>query len=95
MKYTYPLTIIYQNSLLDHALKELKYSGETMPERFPSAQHIFKNKNRVWNANWLRNEIADDVNMERLSKKEMKEVLQSFRQAFVDLGALQCHIKDH
>ncbi len=35
---------IYANNLVDHALKKLEYSGNTMSDRFTSAKYIFINK---------------------------------------------------
>jgi hypothetical protein len=83
-----PLAIIYANSLLDHALKTLQYSGQTMSQRLASAKLIFTNEKQVSDVNQLRNQIAHDINMKTLSENETKKALQSLRQALVDLGAL-------
>jgi uncharacterized membrane protein YcaP (DUF421 family) len=83
-----PLAIIYANNLLDDALKKLKYSGEVMKQRLKSAEHVFRNKKRVWKAYQLRNKIAHGINMELLPVKTMKHALQSVRQALVDLDVL-------
>jgi hypothetical protein len=74
-----PLAIIYANNLLDHALKTLKYSGQTMSERLASAKLIFTNEKQVSDVNQLRNQIAHDINMEQLTENETKKALKSFR----------------
>ena len=85
---TRPLAIIHANSLLDDALKKRKYSGDTMHQRLVSAQRVFKYKNEVWYANQLRNQIVHDVNMTSWAEADMRRALQGFRQALVDLGAI-------
>ncbi len=85
---TRPLAIIHANSLLDDALKKRKYSGDTMYQRLVSAQRVFTNKDEMWYANRLRNQMVHDANITSWVEKDMRRALQGFRQALVDLGAL-------
>jgi hypothetical protein len=86
---TRPLAIIHANSLLDDALKKRKYSGDTMHKRLVSAQRVFTNKDQVWYANQLRNQLVHDINMTPCPDNDTRRALQGFRQALVDLGALE------
>lgn len=75
------------DKLLDYALKQLNYPGETMADRLKKAESRLSNHNAVWRAHKLRNMIAHEVGFE-FSASEGQEALASFERALRDLGAL-------
>ena len=81
------LTILNADKLLDHALRERGFKGETMGERMKAAQKTWTNANHVWNAHKLRNRIAHEANV-RVSFDDTRRALVAFKQALKDLGAI-------
>ena len=79
--------ILQADKLLDRALKESGYKGQTMGERMAAASRVFSKPDQVWAAHKLRNRIAheDDV---KVSEKITRRVLSCFKKALRDLGAL-------
>ncbi len=75
------------DKLLDHTLKTLGYSGDTMGERLRAAGSRFSNRNNVWRAHKLRNALAHEVGFD-LVPGQAKEALADFEQGLKDLGAL-------
>ena len=84
---TRALAVIYACSLLDHALKNKGYPGETTTERISSAANVFIHNNQVWKIQRLRNRLAHQIEMEPLSQHDTKEALGVVRQALFDLTA--------
>ena len=84
MKYS----ILEADSLVDHFLKSVGFSGEHMadrltqiiPDRVPSLE-------RVWKAHRLRNELAHTPGAV-VTANETKEALSAFRDFLIELGAL-------
>lgn len=84
MKYA----ILEADSLTDHFLKSVGFSGEHMadrlsqiiPDRVPSLE-------RVWKAHKLRNELAHTPGV-TVTVEETKEALTAFRDFLVELGAM-------
>lgn len=81
------MAILKADSLLDRALKERGFKGETMGERMGAAGRVFTKSDLVWAAHKLRNKIAHEEGP-RLNSKLVKRVLASFKQALKDVGAL-------
>jgi len=81
------LTILNADKLLDQALRERGFKGETMGERMKTAKKTWTNENHVWNAHKLRNRIAHETNV-RVSFDETRRALVAFKQALKDLGAI-------
>ena len=81
------LAIFNADKLLDRALKDLRFQGQTMGERMAGASRSFTRCDAVWAAHKLRNRLAheDDV---RLNPKLTRQALASFKQGLKDLGAL-------
>jgi len=75
------------DKLLDFAMKQLGFPGETMGERLKVADRNFSNRNKVWEAHKLRNSMAHDIDFD-LVPSMAKEALKSFERALKDLGAL-------
>ncbi len=81
------MVLLNADKLLDQALKERGFSGNTMGERMKSANKIWSNANHVWGAHKLRNQIAHESEI-KVSLNMTRRALASFRQALKDLGAI-------
>jgi hypothetical protein len=75
------------DKLLDQALKQLRYRGETMGERLRAAAPRFKDNDQVWSAHKLRNRLVHEPDANP-KPAEIKRALSAFRRALKDLGAL-------
>ena len=84
---SYHLSVLNADKLLDHAMKEAGYKGTTMGERLKSASNSLGNKNAVWSAHKLRNQIAHEPDVQ-VSYDTARRALASFKQALKDLGAI-------
>lgn len=72
------------DKLLDYVLKLMGFEG-TLGEKLKKAGARFSNKNAVWAAHKLRNQVAHelgDINID-----EARSALKAFKQALNDLGA--------
>ena len=81
------LAIIEADKLLDQALHQLGYPGETMGERLKDARHALRDNDRVWQAHKLRNRIAHEHDI-RLNRPSTLQALRGLKGALKDLGAL-------
>jgi hypothetical protein len=80
------LAVIKADKLVDRALKERGYTGETMGERMKSANDTFSDKDSLWRAHKLRNKLVhEDV---EISVKLVQRVLPCYKRALKDLGAI-------
>lgn len=84
---SYQLAILNADKLLDHALKERGFSGNTMGERMKSAKSVWLNTKNVWTAHKIRNQIAHEAEV-KLSYDATRRALAAFKQALKDLGAI-------
>lgn len=84
---TWPLVIINGDKLLDRALNEMGVAGKTMGDRMKRIGDRFSDKNAVWRAHKLRNEIAHEDDLE-ISYKQAAGALAIYKQALKDLGAI-------
>lgn len=84
---SWQLAIMNADKLLDQALRERRFKGQTMGERMKSAQKIWKNANHVWGAHKVRNQLAHEVNA-NISYDITLRSLSAFKQALKDLGAI-------
>jgi hypothetical protein len=80
------LAVFEADKLLDHALKNRGFGGDTMGERLKSANRAFMNTNAVWDAHKLRNRLAHEQNVQ-LNGIVVDKALRAFRAALKDLGA--------
>ncbi len=83
----YPQAIIKADSLLDEALKKLRYPGKTMGERLVSANRIWTDTDAVWKAHKTRNRLVHESNA-KVNRTNTATTLKSFKRALKDLGAL-------
>lgn len=84
---SYQLTVLNADKLVDSALRELGFKGNTMGERLKSAVDKFSDRNSIWIAHKLRNTIAHETDV-RVTYEEARYALISFRKALKDLGAI-------
>lgn len=80
-------SITEADKLLDHALKQLMYRGETMADRLRAAEIRFRRKDALWSAHKLRNRIVHESDV-KLSERQIRTALNSLRDGLKDLGAL-------
>ncbi len=84
---SYQLAILNADKLLDKALRERGFRGETMGERMKSAGNSWKNANHIWTAHKLRNRIAHETSVD-VSHELALRALVAFKQALKDMGAI-------
>lgn len=79
--------IVQADKLLDKALKERGFKGETMGERMKSAQKVFSRTDMLWAAHKLRNRIVHEDSIV-IDKRQTMQGLRCFKLALKDIGAL-------
>jgi hypothetical protein len=84
---SYHLTVLNADKLLDKALRERGYKGETMGERMKVAKDVWSNANAVWSAHKLRNHIAHETDAQ-VTYEDARLALAGFKQALKDVGAI-------
>lgn len=84
---SYVLAILNADKLVDLALKQSGFKGQTMGERMRSAQSKWSDPNKIWSAHKLRNQLAHEHDT-RVSYDQARYALAQFRQALRDLGAI-------
>lgn len=84
---SYHLAVLNADKLLDKALKERGYKGQTMGERMKAAKTVWSNANNVWGAHKLRNQIAHEHEV-HVSYEDARRALAGFKQALKDVGAI-------
>lgn len=84
---TQQFAILQADKLLDKALKESGFRGETMAERMTSASRVFSQREAVWTAHKIRNRIAHESNV-KINQQWAKKAMSSFKRGLKDLGAL-------
>ena len=84
---SWQLAIMNSDKLLDQALRERRFRGQTMGERMKSAQKTWKNANHVWGAHKIRNQLAHEVNAKVTYDITLRS-LSAFKQGLKDLGAI-------
>lgn len=81
------MAIINADKLVDQALKEKGYAGQTMGDRLKSAKSAFSQLNALWTAHKLRNKIAHESDT-KVSYDQARRALATFKRALKDLGAI-------
>ncbi len=84
---SWQLAIMNADKLLDQALRERRFKGQTMGERMKSANKAWKNANHVWGAHKIRNQLAHEVNANVTYDITLRS-LSAFKQGLKDLGAI-------
>lgn len=81
------LAVLNADKLVDQALRDKGFRGNTMGERLKSARDALPHRNDVWTAHKLRNQIAHEPDV-RVSYDQARRALKGFKQALKDLGAI-------
>lgn len=84
---SYHLCVLNADKLLDQAMRERGFKGETMGERMKTAKETWSNANNVWGAHKLRNQIAHESDVS-VSYDDARRAMASFKQALKDVGAI-------
>lgn len=84
---SYHLALLNADKLLDQALRQRGFKGETMGERMKTARTTWSNANAVWSAHKLRNQIAHEADV-KVNYDAARRSLSAFKQALKDLGAI-------
>lgn len=81
------LVILNADKLLDQALKQRGFKGDTMGERMKSAKDTWTNANNVWTAHKLRNKIAHETDV-KVGYDMARRALAAYKQGLKDVGAI-------
>lgn len=84
---SYHLAVLNADKLVDQALRDKGFRGQTMGERLKSAKDKLPHRNDIWEAHKLRNKIAHEPDV-RVSYDQARRALSGFKQALKDLGAI-------
>ena len=84
---SYHLAVLNADKLVDQALKDKGFHGQTMGERLKAAKDKLSKRNDIWEAHKLRNKIAHEPDV-RVSYDQSRKALAGFKQALKDLGAI-------
>jgi hypothetical protein len=79
--------ILEADKLLDKAMIELGFYGNTFGERLKKSGNRFSALNSLWHAHKLRNSIAHEHGF-KVNYDQSKRALASYMQALKDLGAI-------
>ena len=81
------LALINADKLVDSALRELQFSGQTMAERLKAAKNKLSSPNSIWHAHKLRNVVAHETGAE-INFDQTRRAMAIFKQALKDLGSI-------
>ena len=81
------MAIVKADKLLDKAMRDCGVAGATMGDRLKSRKGDWTDKNGLWAAHKLRNQIAHETKV-KLTAQSFRRAMTSFEQALKDLGAL-------
>jgi len=84
---TYQFAVLAADKLLDQALRESGAKGDKMAERLKDFSRKFSDKNAVWAAHKLRNQIAHEADT-RVNELGARRALAAFKRALRELGAI-------
>jgi transposase len=79
--------IIEADKLLDIAMKESGIRGDTMGERLKTARGRWSDRNAIWTAHKLRNQIVHEADV-AVGYDTVRRALASFKRALKDMGAI-------
>jgi hypothetical protein len=84
---TYQLSVVNADKLVDQALREMGCKGQTMGERMRSCVEKFSDRNGIWMAHKLRNQLVHETDV-KINYDQARVALYQFRKALKDLGAI-------
>lgn len=81
------IAILNADKLVDQALREKGFKGQTMGERLKSAKDSLPHRDNIWQAHKLRNQIAHEPDF-KVNHDTTRRALAQFKQTLKDLGAI-------
>lgn len=81
------MAILNADKLVDQALTDKGFKGQTMGERLKSAKAALPHRDNIWQAHKLRNRIAHEPDI-KVSYDLTRRALAQFKQTLKDLGAI-------
>ena len=84
---SFHMAVLNADKLVDQALRDRGVKGQTMGDRMKFAKEKWSNRNAIWEAHKLRNQIAHEPDV-RVSYDQTKRALAGFKQGLKDLGAI-------
>ena len=84
---SYHMAIMNADKLVDQALKDKGFGGQTMGERLKTAKAALPHRDNIWNAHKLRNRIAHEADA-KVSYDQARRALAQYKQTLKDLGAI-------
>jgi len=84
---SYHWAVLSADKLVDQALRDKGFKGQTMGERLKSAKDSLPHRDNIWAAHKLRNQIAHEPDM-TVSYDQARRALAQFKQTLKDLGVI-------
>lgn len=84
---SYHMAILNADKLVDQALKDKGFRGQTMGERLKSAKAALPHRDNIWAAHKVRNKIAHEPDA-KINYDQARRSLAQFKQTLKDLGAI-------
>ena len=84
---SYHMAILNADKLVDRALKDSGFGGKTMGDRLKLSKNRYSNRDSIWTAHKLRNQIAHESDV-KVSFDQARHALAGFKRALKDLGAI-------
>lgn len=84
---SYHMAILNADKLVDQALRDRRYPGNTMGDRLKSTRGNLSRRDDLWSAHKLRNRIAHETDV-RVNYNQARRALSAFKQTLKDLGAI-------
>lgn len=84
---SYHMSILNADKLLDQALRQRGFKGQTMGERMKAAKAVWASANNIWAAHKIRNQIAHEADV-RIRYEDARRALAAYKQGLKDLGAI-------
>lgn len=81
------IAILNADKLVDQALREKGFKGQSMGERLKSAKASLPHRDNIWQAHKLRNQIAHEPDF-KVNYDSTRRALAQFKQTLKDLGAI-------
>jgi hypothetical protein len=81
------LVLLNADKLLDQALRQRGFKGNTMGERMKAARDSWSNRDAIWSAHKLRNRVAHEPDV-TIGYDDARRALSAFRQGLKDVGAI-------
>ncbi len=81
------MAILNADKLVDQALKDKGFKGQTMGERLKSAKASLPHRDNIWQAHKLRNQLAHEPDA-KVGYDQARRALAQFKQTLKDLGAI-------